>query len=225
MLFITDTAGVPSVAKMVKLDRALEQNRDTGATTTVTGRPTWRCGGQRPETGTSGGQTTTLGLPMADKPVPADYNGDRKTDLAVWRPATGTWYVGGSAPPPMGRPRRHPVPGDYNGDGKTDLAVWRPSTGTWHIRGISNLCYWGVFTDMPVPADYNGDGKTDLAVWRPSTGTWYVRGLSTTAFGVSTDTPVPADYNGDGKTDLAVWRPSTGTWHIQGLSPVSWGVR
>ena len=29
----------------------------------------------------------------ADMPVPGDYNGDGETDLAVFRPSTGMWFV------------------------------------------------------------------------------------------------------------------------------------
>ncbi len=152
-----------------------------------------------------------------------DYNGDGTTDLTVWRPWEGNWYVRGISTTPWGIGADIPVPGDYNGDGVTDFAVWRPSEGNWYVRGIGTV-QWGVGGDIPVPGDYNGDGVTDFAVWRPSEGNWYVRGISTTPWGVGGDIPVAADYNGDGTTDLAVWRPSEGNWYVRGISTTQWGV-
>ncbi|MET9631623.1 S8 family serine peptidase [Lentzea sp. NPDC006480] len=152
-----------------------------------------------------------------------DYNGDGTTDLTVWRPSEGNWYVRGISTTQWGIGADIPVPGDYNGDGVTDFAVWRPSEGNWYLRGIGTV-QWGIAGDIPVPGDYNGDGVTDLAVWRPSEGNWYVRGISTTQWGVGGDVPVAADYNGDGITDLAVWRPSEGNWYVRGISTTQWGV-
>ena len=154
---------------------------------------------------------------------PADFDGDGKQDVAVWRPSTGEWYVRGQFTIQWGVPSDVPVPGDYNGDGLTDVAVWRPSTGEWYVRGQFTI-QWGVPSDVPVPGDYNGDGLTDVAVWRPSTGEWYVRGQFTIQWGVPSDVPVPGDYNGDGLTDVAVWRPSTGEWFVRGQFTIQWGV-
>ena len=40
-----------------------------------------------------------------------DYNGDGRTDLAVWRPGNGTWYVRGIAATPWGLTATCPSPG------------------------------------------------------------------------------------------------------------------
>lgn len=157
----------------------------------------------------------------------ADFDGDGKTDLSVFRPSTGSWYIQNSSNnsfrgQQFGQSGDRPVPEDYDGDGVTDIAVFRPTNGGWYyLRSSDNTFFgtqFGVSTDIPIPADYNGDSKADIAVFRPSNGTWYTStnpasNYGAVQFGSSTDVPVPGDYDGDGKSDIAVFRPSTGSWY------------
>ncbi len=173
-------------------------------------------------------------------PRPGDYDGDGKTDLAIYNsqdfvPAPGYFVVLQSSTDTKvtkqwGLNSDRIVPADYDGDGKADYAVYR--NGVWYIVQSSNgavrIEYFGLETDRVVPADYDGDGRADLAVWRPSSGVWYRINSSDKSFisyqfGQSGsrqfsplgDGQVPGDYDGDGKADIAVWRPSNGVWYIQ----------
>jgi predicted extracellular nuclease len=156
-------------------------------------------------------------------PPLADFNGDGKADVAVFRPSTGIWYISGQGIYSFGQSGDLPVSADYNGDGKADIAVFRPSNSTWYIKGVGSFLY-GQSGDIPVPADYNGDGKTDIAVFRPSNSTWYIKGVGSFLYGQSSDIPVVADYNGDGKADIAVFRPSNSTWYIKGMGSSVYGM-
>ncbi|CAN5372132.1 hypothetical protein BH10ACI1_BH10ACI1_27120 [soil metagenome] len=157
----------------------------------------------------------------------SNFDADGKSDIAVFRPSSGTWYAlnstdGNAQAVQFGANGDKIVPGDYDGDGKSDFAVFRPSTGVWYVlksTGGFIITQFGVNGDIPVSGDYDGDLKSDIAVWRPSTGVWYIfrssdNGYDIRQFGISTDKIAQGDFDADGKTDIAVWRPSTGVWYI-----------
>ncbi|MCS6874730.1 MAG: FG-GAP-like repeat-containing protein [Pyrinomonadaceae bacterium] len=169
--------------------------------------------------------TVQFGL-SSDKLAPADYDGDAKTDIAVFR--NGTWYILKSSNSSFeavnfGISEDLPMPADYDGDRKADISVFRPSSGTWYRLNSSNggfsVTQFGTNGDIPLAADYDGDGRADITVFRPSIGTWFRLNSSNNSFfalqfGSSGDKPVIGDFNSDGRADLAVFRPSNGFWYI-----------
>ena len=156
-----------------------------------------------------------------------DFDGDNKSDISIFRPSVGEWWINRSSSTVIaaqfGNSSDKIVPADFSGDGQTDIAFWRPSTGEWFILRSEDASYYsvpfGTAGDIPAPADYDGDGKADQAVFRPTTGVWYISlssGETTIQqFGTTGDVPVAADYDGDGKTDIAIYRSSAGEWWIQ----------
>lgn len=160
-----------------------------------------------------------------DVPVPYDYDGDKRTDMALWRPSTGDWLVihsltGQLRTVQWGLFGDTPAPGDYDGDGKADLAVFRPSTGRWHILGyITNaqgIREGGGVGDVAVAGNYSaGPFITDAAVWNPSSLVWNVLSFPprTITWGHTNDIPVPADFDGDRTTDFVTFQ--NGFWYIQ----------
>ena len=92
--------------------------------------------------------------------MPADYDGDGTTDLAIFRPSNGRWYVDGIAGyTTYGRAGDIPVPGQYDADPAIDFAVFRPSNGRWYVDGASGFVTLGVSGDIPVPGQYDADAR------------------------------------------------------------------
>jgi len=157
-----------------------------------------------------------------------DFDGDGRSDIAVYYQVTGDWYIkysgGGSRVQNWGWSEAVPVPGDYDGDGQTDIAVYYQVTGDWYIQlssGGTRIQNWGWSEAVPVPADYDGDGQTDIAVYHQATGDWYLifssGGSRTQNWGWSEAVPVPGDYDGDGQADLGIYDSTTGNWFILSL--------
>ena len=184
------------------------------------------------------GQVFRIRFPSA----PFDFDGDGKSDAAVYRPNEGNWYLLRSGnnttqAKQWGTSTDRIVPGDYDGDRKTDFAVWRPQEGNWYVihssSGAGLVQGWGQMGDVPVSGDFDADGKTDFAVFRPAEGNWYVLrstgGVLFRNWGLNSDIPLTGDFDGDGKHDLAVYRPSEGSWYIvqsstNGATVRTWGL-
>jgi hypothetical protein len=173
---------------------------------------------------------------VGDRFVPADYDGDKRDDVGIWRPgATAAFYIrrstdGSLLAMPFGQTGDDPsVVGDYDGDTIADLAVYRGgqplgAPSFWHVWRSSNSTLWsrqfGQGGDQPAPGDYNGDGVYDVTVRRDAGGGsaifyWLNSAsqiLNTAVWGTPTDLIVPGDYDEDGRTNVAVVRNVAGVW-------------
>lgn len=171
-------------------------------------------------------------------PIPSDYDGDLKTDIALFNRTEGSWHVLRSSDSlkdenierliwskPAGE---IPLPADIDGDSKTDIACFDAmKEGSWHNHSsITNEYVYHNFgflpTDIPLRADIDGDSKADYVIYKTRNEEYEVylssENFNTTPIkvkiGNSLSRAVPADYDGDGKFDLATWTPVSGKWEI-----------
>lgn len=132
--------------------------------------------------------TNTANFGVAgDRTISGDFDGDQKSDMAVWRsgPATQAKFLimrstnSTLQEVPFGQTGDDPtVVADYTGDGRTDPAIYRAGASPgdpsqwWFIASSGPLAgtqvavSWGRNGDFPAPGDYNGDGIADFCVQR-----------------------------------------------------------
>ena len=182
-----------------------------------------------------------LADPADDQPVPADYDGDRRSDLAVYRPGSGVWRIrrssdGGLLSVHWGGAGMAPLSGaDFDGDEHADVTIWNESACAWYAASSSGTTLlwgvaWGGNGMCPVLGDYDADGRDDMAVYDESSGCWFIRSAGfdgdptvlawALPWGGSGLVPVAGDYDGDGTNDLAVYSESQGFWCIRSMAGV-----
>jgi hypothetical protein len=119
-----------------------------------------------------------LGISIGLVSMAADFNGDGRDDIAVYRPAEGLWAIRNLTRVYFGSSLDEPAAGDYNGDGTAETVLWRPSTGMWAIRGVTRA-YFGVSSDLPGGASSNPWAPTvggilyaggNVGIWATDTG-------------------------------------------------------
>ncbi len=176
-----------------------------------------------------GGATRSFVARLTDSRTPFDFDGDGRTDVGIFRPLEGNWYLdrsnAGLSIFHWGLDTDRLALADYDGDGKTDLGIYRD--GQWWYFNSGNqtiaLEYWGTAGDIPIPSDFDGDGKADFVYFQPTTGAWFRKGstgtISNVQFGLPGDIPLIADFDGDGKADPTIFRPTDGViWYMSSMN-------
>ncbi len=187
-------------------------------------------GADSDDVGSNNSQGSAYIFDLRDSIAPFDFDGDNKTDIGIFRPSNGQWWINRSSDSStfataFGLSNDKIMPADFTGDGKADITFFRPSNGQWFVLRSEDSTFYafpfGANGDTPVTGDFDGDGKADAAVYRPSNLTWFISkssgGTDIIGFGAANDKPVISDYDGDGRSDIAIFR--------NGANGAEWWIR
>jgi putative transposon-encoded protein len=176
------------------------------------------------------GGNLSANLTPAREATPGDYDGDGKTDTAVFDASHSQFQVllsgGGAKTPQFGNPQdvNIPMAGDYDGKGKTNIAVYDQTRSQFFILlgagGLTPQFGDPSHVNIPIAGDYDGDVKTDLAVYDETAAKLYVLlsggGAIVRQFGnpAHVNIPIAGDFDGDGKTDVAIYDENAAQFFI-----------
>ena len=107
--------------------------------------------------------TALIALIASGTLTAADFDGDSRDDIAIFRPSSGLWAVRGVTRVYFGGSTDDPAAGDYNGDGIADIGIYRGNAGLWAIKGVTRV-YFGGSTDQQVTGGAGGQRLYDYVV-------------------------------------------------------------
>jgi len=116
-----------------------------------------------------------------DLPVPADYDDDGMTDIAIFRSSTGLWAIPGITRCYYGKTGDRPIP--------SLPAIYRPAIGLWAIRAETRF-YYGTQDDTPLIGDFSGDTLDNNGIFRGDLGLWAIRDVTRVYYGRNGDIPL-----------------------------------
>ncbi|HTQ78501.1 MAG TPA: PQQ-dependent sugar dehydrogenase [Thermoanaerobaculia bacterium] len=153
-------------------------------------------------------------------PLAGDWDGDGKTGVGLYDPATSTFYLKNNLTRPgfdlvlaFGSPGAGwlPIAGDWDGDGKAGIGLYDPERGLFFLKNTltgenADLRFrFGVPAAgwLPLAGDWNGDGKAGVGLYDPATSTFHLR---------NTLSRGPDELGFRFGTAKAGWVPIAGRW-------------